>query len=288
MGACYVFRRLAGAGATDNTIALILYSIPMMAAALGRCDSGHVLANGEGILIATTFYLSNTRRVWRWYSAAFVLIFIAFPAAEVVWVDKPLFVRLGLDTLSEGNSNSPVSNALFRLGQRYINIAVKPARQAQLERTLENARRGGVPPVIEFPAVYPGWHGGFLAPFGYRPNGIGTYFSSDIDFGYYDGLENALTEAAIARKVAEMKDHPHKALLLPDQFADLCRVNMDAERHQISMLMEFPYLAKAAHPDSIDAPLCGFILERYRQQDEAAAGNFGYAVWVAKADPAHD
>ena len=50
--ACSVVRRWAEPSLTDNSIALIVLSIPLLAAALGRCESGHILSNGVGLKVS--------------------------------------------------------------------------------------------------------------------------------------------------------------------------------------------------------------------------------------------
>ena len=68
------------------------------------------------------------------------------------------------------------------------------------------------------------------APFGYKPNGYATYLSGAVDYGYYKGLENANTPAAVERKIDELARHPERDLLIPAPSAGLCAADVRLER----------------------------------------------------------
>ena len=136
---------------------------------------------------------------------------------------------------------------------------------------------------IDLLSLYPSWHGTFLAPFGYQPNGVGTYLSNQVDYGNFEGFENANTVDAIHKKLAEIKDHPEIALLLPDNFESYCQNNLPAVRKGISVWLVFPYFGKAIHPESVRQPICDYIRAHYRLEEEPTPRNFGYGLWVAKS-----
>ena len=92
VGFCYLFLRLSWGETKDNTIALVVFSVPMIIPALSRCDSGHVLLNGMGLIIATCFYASRWPRVWKVYRAAFVLSFFGVGTLFCEWLYvRPLY-----------------------------------------------------------------------------------------------------------------------------------------------------------------------------------------------------
>jgi hypothetical protein len=122
-----------------------------------------------------------------------------------------------------------------------------------------------------------------LAPLGYKPNGIGTYLSNRVDYGRYEGLENANTVEAIQEKLSEIRNHPEKALLLPEGFEETCRIDIPAERLEISKLFGFPYLGRAIHPESVRQPICDYISAQYGLAQAPAPENFEYGLWVAKS-----
>jgi hypothetical protein len=278
---CYVFLRFSERRTDDNTIGLIAFSIPMIAAALGRCDPGHVFWNGEGIFLASMFYVSNHTIAWKWYRAAFVIVMLILQSLSTAWLYTPSIARVGLNSLGESSNNSTISRSLTYIGRKYIGAFASPTKRAKWEKKLANGDLAA-PDRIDLTSLYPSWHGTFLAPFGYKPNGIGTYLSDQIDYGYYDGLADAFTVDTIHAKLAEIEHHPDKALLLPDHFEDNCKINIPAERLEISALFVFPYLGRAVHPESIDRPICDYIIGRYILEEGPTPHNFGYGLWVAK------
>jgi hypothetical protein len=241
--ACYVYRRFSDPRIKDNTIGLIAYSIPMLAAALGRCDSGHVASNGTAIFLVGMFYLSNDKAAWKLQKSAFVVVLILLPALAVTL----LYTR-----------------------------SIQKAWTADFTSTgLAGSDR------IDLTVLYPSWHGMFLAPFGYKPNGLGSYLSDRVDYGHFEGFENANTPAAISQKLAEIRNHPEEALLLPDHFERNCQIDPQGERVLLSVLFTFPYFGNAVHPASIEKPFCDFILANYSQQQSVSTQNFDYGLWIA-------
>ena len=70
--------------------------MPLIAAALGRCDPGNVFLNGLGIYIASLFYASRGDRTWRWSRLAFVLVLMLVSWIQRPWINGPTFARLGI------------------------------------------------------------------------------------------------------------------------------------------------------------------------------------------------
>lgn len=280
--ACYTFRRVSERCVHDNTIGLIAFSIPMIAAALGRCDPGHVLLNGLGIFLASMFYMSNYRIGWKCYKAVFAVVLFLIPALSATWLLLPSLARCGFDMLTETSENSWMRSSLIHIGRVYVAHFAGPAKRAKFEKALENSQHLGIPDTIEFTITYPTWHGTFLAPLGYKPNGLGTYLSNQVDYGHFEGFENANTVDAIHEKLAEIKQNPEKALLLPDHFERTCQIDVPTERLEISLLFAFPYFGKAVHPESVRQPICDYILANYRLEQWPTSQNFWYGLWIAK------
>ena len=118
------------------------------------------------------------------------------------------------------------------------------------------------------------------APFGYKPNGYGTYLSDAVDYGYYKGLENANTPEALQKKIDELARHPERDLLIPSPSAALCSTDVRLERALITVLFFSPYLARVEHPSSVHEPLCEYIAGHYRLVRAGAPENFEYELWV--------
>ena len=240
--ACYLYWRIRDRQIDDNTIGLIGYSVPMVGAALGRCDPSHVFWNGMAIFLASMFYVSHYRATWKAYRVAF------------------LFFVFLLPNMSEFYLFLPQLRAVRSLNEH---------REAL-------ASRGDVA------TLYPGWRGHFLAPFGYRPDGFGTYRSSRVDYGRFEEVIDVSTPRAVDEKVAEMRGHPDWALIVPYDYERFCQVNPTKERHYLTVLMLFPYFASPVHPINVCNEICETIRREYRQAQEPSSQNFGYGLWVPK------
>ncbi len=241
--ACYVFQRFRDQRIDDNTFGLIAFSIPMLAAALGRCDPSHVYWNGLAIFLASMCYVSHYKRAWRLYSIAFI------------------FFSFMLPDLSE-----------FHL----FGESIKQVRSF-------NAHLRGLPERQDFNALFPTWQGEFLAPLGYRPGGVGLYESSRIDFGRFEELTDVSTPRSVAEKVAELREHPERALLLPIHYEGACLFNPHEEHHFISFLFLVPYKGRAVHSENVRKPFCDYIRESYRLEQEPTERSFWYGLWVPKS-----
>jgi hypothetical protein len=240
--ACYLFRRIRRNGPRDNTVGIVIFSIPMTVAALSRCDPTHIFGNGSGILMATFFYASGFPRMWKIYRNAFITCFIV------------------LNGLSAG--------AFFLIFHTSSSLLLLPEKAdlASIYRESRSLRSDGV----------------FEAPFGYKPNRGGVYLSSQIDYGYYDDLVNAGSLDAIRRKIDQLAQHPQRGVLLANNFTNLCSTYPGTERVFLSVLLASPYLATPAHTQSIREPLCDYILIHYVLAEPAAPETFQYALWTPK------
>jgi hypothetical protein len=241
--ACYVFHRFRDKRIDDNTFGLLAFSLPMLAAALGRCDPSHVYWNGLAIFLASMCYLSHYKRAWQLYSIAFILFSFLLP-------DLTEFHLFG--------------------------EALKQVRSF-------NAHLSGLPERQKFDVMFPSWHGGFMAPLGYRPGGTGLYESSRIDFGRFEEFTDVSVPRSVAEKVAEMREHPERALLLPIHYEGACLFNPHEERHFISFLFLVPYKGRVAHAESVRQPICDYIRDSYRLEQEPTARSFWYGLWVPKS-----
>ena len=248
---CYILQRCSCAYVTfltvrlarsiqDNTIGLVVYSIPMVAGALSRADPGHVLYNGIGIFLASMFYVSNYATVWNRYKAAFVVVMTVLQLSPLsLLVYLPAFARIWTHPQNE---------------------------------------------TINLSSLYPSWHGEFFAPAGYKPNGIGTYLSPQVEYGHYEGFENANAVEAIQEKLAEIRGHPEKALLLPVYFNAYCNVNVPADRFVMSLLFAFPYYGKAVHLEAPRQPICDYVHANYDMERAPTPQDFEYGLWVPNGE----
>lgn len=232
--------RRAMDGKRDNSLGLIFFSIPMAAAALSRCDPSHVFWNGLAAFMASLLYLSIYKRAWLAYSAAFLLLVVLLPNLSELYLFVPQL-----------------------RSARFFNKHpdVRPS-QDEIEKFLA------------------AWQGDYIAPFGYRPDGFGTYHSPRIEFGRFEDLIDVSAPRSVEEKVSELRDNPGKALLLPYHADEYCRTRERAERHFLETLLLFPYVGRIVHADNARQPICGYMDDHYRMLIEPSAKTYWYGIWV--------
>jgi hypothetical protein len=281
--ACYVYQRFAGGRLDDNTLGLIAFSIPMLPAALGRCDPGHVLFNGLGIFLAALLYASNHARLWRYAKTAFAVVLVVFSTLGGLWFYAPALAKFSVLLIASGdNQGSYVNRLLMNGGMFYINHFGPADLKQRWQERLESTLRGVKPEITDLSVIDPVGHEGYLAPFGYKPNGTGTALTTQVDYGRYEDVENANTPAAINEKIAEMHNNPTKALVLPDKYTSACVYDIHAERQKIELLFAFPYLKAPAHSNNLREPICDYIQEHYSLIEAPLPKIVRYRVWINK------
>ena len=268
--ALYLRSRLSTTAIPNGLLALILYCVPMLVPALSRCDPGHVFLNGQGLIIAGLFLMSAGKTHWKYYQAAFVVIFIVLANVSMLIGYRPL---LGKAVLSLAVHTD--------LGRSRIASYARSHAASKMSKIIPEISAMGrsAPPLS---ALYPQWRGDFLAPFGYSPL-IGTSWDPRIEFGFYEGLENANTAVAVARKIQELKNAPGSALLLPKDYSGACSVDALADRKIISSLFMTPYLNRVKNKTNIHQALCDYIATFYVAAVEAEPDNFNYGLWVERS-----
>ncbi len=238
--ACWLYRRFLDREINDPTLGLLFFSIPMVAAVLGRCDPSHIYWNGLAAFLTSLLYLSRYRRAWLVYASAFVLFVIIAPNLSEFYLFAPQL-------------------------QSAINLDRHP-----------NAR----PPEAGIEAFLASWSGDYVAPFGFRPDGFGTYHSSRIEYGRFEDLINVSTPHSIEQKVEEMRVHPERALILPYRHDEYCRTSPSSEKHYLQVLLLSPYIGRPRNTDSPRWPICQHIDEHYRVLIEPSASTWWYGIYV--------
>jgi hypothetical protein len=238
--ACWLYRSLLARAVDDPTLGLLFFSIPMIAAALGRCDPSHVFWNGLAAFLASLLYISLFRKVWPVYAMAFlILVFMAPNLAEFY-------------------------------------LFVPQVKSARFFDKHPEAR----PPEPKIQAFLASWPANYVAPFGFRPDGFGTYHSPRIEYGAYEDLIDVSTPHSVERKVQEMRDNPDSALLLPYHHDEYCHTGQRAESHYLGVLLLFPYIGNFAHQDFAREPICRYIDTHYQVIIEPSSETWWYGIWA--------
>jgi hypothetical protein len=238
--ACYLYRSFIEHSTDDSSLGLVFFSIPMVAAALGRCDPSHVFWNGLAAFFASSLYVSTYKRVWIAYGAAVVLFVFVAPNLSELYLFMPQ----------------------LRSARFFNKHPEDRPRQERIERFLGS------------------WPREYIAPFGYRPDGFGTYYSPRIEYGRFEDLINVSTPRSVHEKVMEIRNNPNRALILPDHADRYCYTNERTESHFLEVLLLSPYIGKFAHAEFVREPICRYVNEHYHMTVEPSAETFWYGIWV--------
>lgn len=238
--ACWLYRRVLIRDLDDPTLGLVFFSIPMIAAALGRCDPSHVFWNGLAAFLASLLYISLFRKAWRYYAAAFFLfVFLAPNLTEFYLFVPQLQSAVSLNNHPE---NRPT--------------------EAKIQAFLGT------------------WPGSYVAPFGFRPDGFGTYQSPRIDYGRFEDIINVSMPHSVTEKLSEISTNSERALILPAGPELYCRPGARSERQYLKLLLLSPYIGNIVHMDSPRLEICRYIASHYHPILEPSAETWSYGVWV--------
>ncbi|WP_420240105.1 hypothetical protein ACOBR2_21070 (plasmid) [Telmatobacter bradus] len=279
VAASYFARNLLCAELRSNTTLLLLISVPSLAACLGRCDPGHVLYDGIIIFMFVLLCTSNLPRIWGWYRAAFVLIFVILSGISTLSLYKNEFGRAVISYLI----NSPaLSNS--RLGT-FSNTMEKRAITSEygrdgMERLSQFKAKAMMDARLDIPrGLSNHLHGVANVPFSYTA----THNPQGLDFGFYDGLIDVFDPQAVKAKIAELEQTPDRALIMPAQYDKYCLSYPNQHReNMISALFMFPFHNKVVHTQNLYAPLCSYIDEHYDVAVPWQQSVDGYSTWIRK------
>jgi len=241
--ACWLFRSFLNRTSDDPTLGLLFFSIPMIAAALGRCDPSHVFWNGLATFLASLLYMSLFRRAWPVYALAYLIFVFLLPNASEFYLFVPQ-VRAA----------------------RYLD---KHPQARPTETKIQ-----------EFLAS---WPGNYVAPFGFRPDGFGTYQSPRIEYGRFEDVINVSMPHSIKQKLSEMSANPDRALILPPNPEEYCRPIPLREKHYLQVLLLSPYIGNVAHTDSPRQEICRYINDHYHLTVEPSDETWSYGIWAPSA-----
>jgi hypothetical protein len=246
ISACWLYRSFLNRATDDPTLGLLFFSIPMIAAALGRCDPSHVFWNGLATFLASLLYMSLFKRAWPVYALAYLLFVFLLPNASEFYLFVPqLRAARYLDKHPEARPSDTKIQA--------------------------------------FLASFPG---NYVAPFGFRPDGFGTYQSPRIEYGRFEDVINVSMPHSIQQKLSEMRNHPDRALILPPKPEEYCRPVPIHEKHYLEVLLLSPYIGKVTHTDSPRQEVCRYINDHYNLLVEPSDDTWWYGIW-APASAAH-
>ena len=262
-----------------SLLMLIAVSAASLPAALGRCDPGHMREVPLGMTLASLVVASRCRGVWRFYLPASVLsLLLQVPAT--VQSRVTLLGKAVLPTLLAGEPVNETT-ALDRFVLKRMSAQLGPDKAAEkfadvkmlahLDSNTNVARTFSLGP-NEVAAV----------PFGFAPTRFGIDLAPGTDPGYFSGVLNVVTPQQVDAKIAELRVHPERPLLLLRHAEDGCAFNDEDDRAAIRSLFLTPVLSHERAVTNPLEPLCAYIRDRYRVNEPATPEHFGYALWRAK------
>jgi hypothetical protein len=267
--------------ANGTALPLLAFSLLASAAALGRCDPGHVLLDGLPLFLGAGLALSAMRAPWRAFVPVLWVVFVILPLALG---GTSILNRLGKAALpailaaEHGDRLSRVDLWVLHRMQRQLGEKIAAEKFAQFraaahrEKNFDLDRLYAQPPSTIFEA-----------PYGFSITHFGRFHAANVDEGYFSDMTNVVTPQQVVRKVDELKLHPDRPLLLLAGQENACSVSVTQERALISGLFLFPYRAEGVHLQSLSEPLCAYIHAHYTQTVPPDAAHFGYALWSPAA-----
>ena len=272
----YIATRLRERSKGESVLIVAAVSIPLLPAALGRCDPWHVIFNGTGIVLAATVLVSTMPRIWRLYQPLLVIFFILLPAVGYTQSYRPLLRRaFYLRVLL-----SPPPFFKAQASARAVQHLQLNPGNSEITAQLAVLKATSGSRALDLHSAYPGFDGIFEAPFDYNPNGFGMYEGADVDPGYYSALEFAITRESIDRKIDELKSHPERNLLLPDHVSWHCNQDPAVQQHTINSIFSYPFRETPRNLTNLWRPLCAYILSNYHIVQKPSQQGYDWTVWA--------
>jgi hypothetical protein len=260
----------ARSGQGSALLALLCVSAATLPAALGRCDPGHVLLDGIGILLAGLLIGGAAMTRTRIPAYVFLLVFFLVPLVNgggrgLISAEAQLaFARLLPDHA--------------RWVERAMVTMFGPAKASARMRAMYAVKTHGEE--VNVAALFHASDGEiFAAPFGFNAGHTGIYHSPVVEEGYYLSTVNVASPADVARKILELSGHPARRLLLLSGAEYGCMLRPEAGRLELEALFIYRYRAAPVHAGNVMEPLCSYIRTNYHVTEAADDEHFGYAVW---------
>ena len=273
----FVAERFRSGSRGDGMLMVVAVSGAALFAALSRCDPGHTVLSGIGLVIVAAMLASSVPKFWRWYRLAFFFFFLLIPMATGVWSYRPLLSKLIFLRVLQSEPHG-TQTCLDRLMERAMERQLGHAQGRIKFEKLKGA--GSAATEFDLHAAFPQLSGVLTTPFGFAPKGFGIYHSANLRPGYFAGLNNLFTPAMVRRKIEELQADPGGRLLLPDNFVDQCKLDPVVAREQMRTLLAYPFSGTVRHSDSVWAPLCSYIDSHYRRTIDMGPQGYGYSVWA--------
>jgi len=264
----------------SNVMLLGIFGIGMLPAAMGRCDTIHVVGYLLGVVICAMLLSWRWLQTWRLTTVWFGLFVLVAPLITGLWYQPPTLSKALLNHLyADGPPRGFVGKTVDRVA---VKLAVAILGQKRGMEKMDALRSLEVPRSLDPHVVFPNASPIVSVPFEYLPNKLNNYQGPDIYEGFYMGTLNILTPAEAQRKLDELRMHPEMDLVVQNN--SYAPSEPDAGiRVQIKELLILPWVPKPKRTASSIPPYDSFIREHYEFVVEPSPATFGYGLMRRKA-----
>ena len=263
---------------------LIAGSALSMAAALGRCDQGHVLTDPMGVLLAGFFllggYLSLRRAL---FALAWVITFLlplpgAVKGTVELMAKAALPAFFGYEARHGGGSQTPTDADAWILTKMTNVLGSRERAQEKIDDFRAFGTTTGPLNVAKVFGLKPGT--AVYAPFGFAPGHQGTSHPHGLDEGYFFALVNVVTPGEVDRKIGEIEQSPRRPMVMLPNFREQCGTTGEDTRALMGALTSHRYNAPVLHPLSLAVRVRGAIESEFHPAGPPTGSQFGYQLWL--------
>jgi hypothetical protein len=257
---------------TSNVAFVAIFSVAMLAGALGRADVIHVLGYELGLVCCALVLL------WRWPITWRVVLFATVMTLAVVqqWrarYDIPSYYQ-ALMLVNLGLGRGPQIPSLIRLEQKLVKknpLGRQPWISGGIASTF-NGQTHDYEPHDIFPGISPI----AFAPLLYMPGGAGEYETPSVDEGYYFGLADITSDKTVQRKLADLAAHPERDLILPAREGWPCL--LPANVPFLRQVLLYPFHPVGKHDYVLFQPMCRYYERNYHWIVPPSGNTYGYGL----------
>ncbi len=276
LAACYVGQKIRQRQPDALTV-LIAASGCGLAAALGQCDPLHVLFNLFGVMLAGSVLLAGLPKLRRPVWAATWFVFVGLRLYGLMVERGMEFQKAALPavlTLTPARYATQLNAWLLARMTHTLGPAVAQTKFTNLRARLAQSS-------MDVPAIFHlSENTIFFAPFGFTPGGFGSYHTPSIAESFFFENENLVTVQRVQAKVAELRTHPERPLLLLPGRDHACILAIREVKPTVGPPFYFPYTGKPVHVNDVAEPICTEIRQNYHLARPASPETFGYQMWL--------
>lgn len=271
-------RRVIDHDVLDPRVALVVLGAALLPGTMGRADPSHVLLYSLSFqLVTLVLAAGKSAKTWSHVLALAVMLCSLPLLAGKLVIDLVPFVDAAGVLLFPHAAVEPGS-----LGARFATFVSHQGGARAEHNLLLEFQPAASDPHVAFPAASPV----VMAPFGYFVRGREKQVRSDVELGYFDGIEDLMSPVQVDRKIAELHSHPERDILVPLRFSrdTSCSDQLGWAVNLLRLNFGYSYLQQQRHTPKLLAPLCTFIDSNYVRLQTPPADSSYYELWRRKPD----